>query len=92
MISPSVIQTGWLIFKIIRKLYPIGKEVYDKYKGKSLGRRMKNAPVREIKEKANAQGFFIGNTEAEIIRSAIHYVLDKKWRRKGLTEGISKED
>ena len=92
MTLPSIIKTGWLIFRIIRKLYPIAIEVYEKYKGKSLGRRMKNAPVREIKEKANAQGFYIGNTEAEIIRSAIHYAKDKKWRRAGLTRNISKED
>ena len=84
MISPNVIRIGWSVFRIIRKLYPIGKEVFDQYKGKNLGRRMKNAPVRDIKNKANAQGFAIGNTEAEIIRSAIHYVVDKKDRRKGL--------
>ena len=92
MISPNVIRIGWLVFRIIRKLYPIGKEVFDQYKGKNLGRRMKNAPVRDIKNKANAQGFAIGNTEAEIIRSAIHYAKDKKWRRAGLTRNISKED
>jgi hypothetical protein len=84
MISPKVLQIGWLVFRVIRKLYPIGREVFESYQGKSLGRRMKNAPIRDIKNKANAEGFEIGNTEAELIRSAIHYVVDKKFRRKGL--------
>ena len=82
MISPTVIQIGWLVFRIIRKLYPIGREVFDKYQDTPTGKKVK--PVREIKEKANAEGFNIGNTEAELIRSAIHYVVDKKSRRKGL--------
>jgi len=86
MISPSVLKIGWLVFRIIRKLYPIGKEVFNSYQGKSLGNRMKSAPIRDIKNKANAEGFAIGNTEAELIRSAIHYAVDKKSRRKGLKQ------
>ena len=82
MISPQILQTAWWVFKIIRKLYPIGREIFDKYQGTPVAKKVK--PVKEIKEKANAEGFAIGNTEAELIRSAIHYVVDKKDRRKGL--------
>ena len=84
MISPTVLKIGWLVFKVIKALYPIGRDVFDEYQGKNIDRRRKNDPVRKIKARANAQGFNIGNTEAELIRSAIHYVVDKKDRRKGL--------
>ena len=78
----SLLVTIWKVSKIIYELYPIGVEIYKKYEGRSMtisDKRRK--PLTEIKNKAKASGVIIGNTEAELIRSAIHYVTVKEGRR-----------
>ena len=83
MIAPSVIKIGWLAFKVIKALYPIGISVYEAYQGHTLNSR-KSRPVTTIKRLAKSQGIEIGHTEAELVRSAIHYAVAKTSRQKEL--------
>lgn len=80
MKSNSIFSTAWKALRIIYKLYPIAIEIYEQYKGRSLSDKRRK-PITDIKNAANAQGIVIGNTEAELVRSAIHYAAAKEGRQ-----------
>jgi hypothetical protein len=89
MISIPVLKIAWSAFRVIKALYPIGQSVYDAYQGHSNSSK-KTKPLTAIKKLAKDQGINIGNTEAELIRSAIHYAEGKVARHKTL-KGVKKD-
>ena len=77
----------WRAIKIIRILYPIVTRVYNTFKGKHpLGMNKHNVARADqvIIKLASKAGLNVGHTEAELVRSAIHYVRAKSDRYKNL--------
>ena len=70
----------WRALRIIRLLYPIASQVYDIIAGKKqkhVSIRQSKGAIESIIIAAKRKGINIGHTEAELVRSAIHYVKTK---------------
>ena len=74
------LPTIWKAIKVIHRLYPIAIQVYEEFRGKPLAEK-RRSPITDIKREANKKGIVIGNTEAELVRSAIHFAEAKKGRQ-----------
>ena len=73
----EVISLGLLV---INKLYPIAKEIYDEVNDPAKPDIKQGNAIDLIKEKASKEGMYIGHTEAELVRSAIHFAKAKSKR------------
>ena len=71
---------------VIQKLYPIGKEIYESVSDPAKPHVQANQAIDLIKEKAKAEGLYIGHTEAELVRSAIHFAKAKGKRHARFTD------
>ena len=74
-------MSGFEVFalglSVIQKLYPIGKEIYEAVNDPAKPQVQADQAIDLIKEKAKAEGLDIGHTEAELVRSAIHFAKAK---------------
>lgn len=75
-----------LVVTVITKLYPIAKEVYDAINDPEQPEAKSENALDMIKDKAAISGLVIGNTEAELVRSAIHLAEAKTSRHKNYKE------
>ncbi|MGA1824406.1 MAG: hypothetical protein ACMUIP_07045 [bacterium] len=73
----EVISLGLLV---INKLYPIARDIYDGVSDPEKPDVKVEDALDLIKEKASRQGLYIGRTEAELVRSAIHFARAKSKR------------
>ena len=70
----EVISLGLLV---INKLYPIARDIYDGVSDPEKPDVKAEDALNLIKEKASKEGLYIGHTEAELVRSAIHFARAK---------------
>jgi len=70
---------------VIQKLFPIGKEIYEAVNDPAQPHVQANQAIDLIKQKAKAEGLDIGHTEAELVRSAIHFAKAKVKRHDRFT-------
>ena len=73
----EVISLGLLV---INKLYPIARDIYDGVNDPDKPEISADKAVDLIKEKAGKEGLYIGRTEAELVRSALHFARAKSKR------------
>ena len=73
----EVISLGLLV---INKLYPIARDIYDGVSDPEKPDVKAEDALNLIKEKARKKGLYIGHTEAELVRSAIHFARAKSKR------------
>lgn len=73
----SVFEVITLGISVINKLYPVAKEIYDGVNDPSQPKVQADNAIDLIKEKAKEKGLDIGHTEAEFVRSAIHFAKAK---------------
>ncbi|MGA1825717.1 MAG: hypothetical protein ACMUIP_13765 [bacterium] len=73
----EVISLGLLV---INKLYPIARDIYDGVSDPEKPDVKADNAIDLIKEKAGKEGLYIGHTEAELVRSAIHFARAKSKR------------
>jgi len=81
----NVAKVAWRAVRIIFKLYPIVSQVYTvlaEKKGDKITKTTANAACEAIIGTAKDCGMKIGHTEAELVRSAIHYAAAKSDRYK----------
>ena len=62
---------------VIQKLYPIAKDIYESVNDPGKPEIKADKATDLIKEKAKEKGLNIGHTEAELVRSAIHFAKAK---------------
>ena len=74
---------------VIQKLYPIAKEIYEAVSDPGKPEIQSGNAIEHIKERAKKEGLQIGHTEAEMVRSAIHFAKAKTKRHPYFT---SKEE
>jgi len=75
-----------LCLSVIQKLYPIGKEIYEAVSDPAQPHVQADQAIDMIKQKAKAEGLDIGHTEAELVRSAIHFAKAKVKRHARFTD------
>ena len=76
-----------LVAQVLWKLLPIAREVYAMVQDPARPDVTPDTAVDWIKSKAEAAGMPIGNTEAELARSALHYAVAKGERHELMSEG-----
>lgn len=74
-----------LASSVITRLLPIAESVYDAVKDKKQPKATADKALALIKRQAKKQGLTVGNTEAELARTALHFALSKKRRHKRYT-------
>mgnify|MGYP001613829397 CR=1 FL=1 len=74
-----------LIAQVLWKLLPIAREVYQMVQDPAKPDVTAENALDWIKTMANGQGLAIGDTEAELARSALHYALGKADRHAVVT-------
>lgn len=67
---------------VITRLLPIAEDVYDAVKDRKQPKVTADKALSLIKRKAKKQGLVVGNTEAELARTAVHFARSKKRRHK----------
>lgn len=73
----TLVQIITLALMVIQKLSPIALEVYQAVQDPRQPEATPETALALIQAKARAEGFQIGHTEAELVRSALHYALAK---------------
>jgi len=73
-----------LVIQVLLKLLPIAKDVYAAVQDTQQSDIQANNALDHIKARAAAQGWAIGHTEAELVRSALHYAEAKADRHRWL--------
>jgi len=66
-----------LVIQVLLKLLPIAKDVYAAVQDPQQPDIQASNALDQIKARAAAQGWPIGHTEAELVRSAVHYAEAK---------------
>ena len=69
-----------LAIQVLLKLLPIARDVYDAVNDPAQPDMQAGNALDHIKTRAATQGFPIGTTEAELVRSAVHYAQAKAHR------------
>ena len=71
-----------LVIQVLLKLLPIAREVYAAVQDPAQPDIQTSNALEHIQARAAAQGWPIGHTEAELVRSALHYAEAKAdWHR-----------
>ena len=65
---------------VISKRYPIARDIYESVNDPAKPEIQADRAIYLIKEKAGKEGIHIGHTEAELVRSAIHFAKAKSKR------------
>lgn len=74
-----MLQTILMLVPVIERLWPIAKEVYQMVADPDRPEQPEDA-LDLIIDRAKEEGLEIGHTEAELVRSAVHFVQSKKER------------
>ena len=82
----EVVTLGLLV---INKLYPVAKDIYEAVNDPDQPEIQADKATELIKEKAREKGLSIGHTEAELVRSAIHFARAKSKRH---TNFVNREE
>lgn len=80
-----MLQTILLVLPVIIKLWPIAKEIYQMVADPDRPEQPEDA-LDLIVDRAKEEGLHIGHTEAELVRSAVHFVTAKKERHAAFLE------
>jgi len=73
-----------LAMQVLWRIVPIALDVYKAVSDPNRPEVTAADALEWIKKSADARGLVIGNTEAELARSAVHYALAKDGRHANL--------
>ncbi len=80
----SKLHIIFLAIKVLRRIVPAAIGIYNDVNDSQKPDITKDNAVDLIKKCAVKKGLEIGNTEAELARTAIHYAISKTDRHKNL--------